>query len=1050
MQDNLAGLVGFGLPFRDPSVVLGRGADRTAKRIDDTLSAIQYAKVPGTNFSPVNDMIVRPFNAMVGEARTKIGQAANRTLFENRGSKQWEARHRVAQFMTKLEDLNLTEEQYGDVLRQAFEIPGATKNLPPELQSMVKEMRKDLRRMPDEAAEYGIQLKNYIDPQAKYFPRYLTQSLHGKNSGGVPRVMSTLDPSQSERLEFLHGIKGGTVTSKNVFMDKDLNDLVDAGMDTGSIATHMKKLYGNNASELYVSPDIIPEIKKLVRATVPDLKLRKLLIDSMQDKTADQIYRMARNNLPAAGAQLDRLGNKFIKNRFNEMAKWFKGLSKETRDTAVFGNHPLADLQARLLSYNDSIEAAKVFTDTLAARGVTVAIDDKGVGPTIREMLTTAKLQSGTIRRGALKQIARKMGHDVDNMAPDKLQDVMNEIGRLRVRQDIADDMVRMQKGFSEPDSVSPLIEVVQNITNFYKSNLTSPFPAFHVRNLFSGQFQNWVRGMWDPQSAYDSHTFLRGGVISGAKDIPILQRIWRQRQAQYGAGPGAAGAGGAGGAAGGGGGAAGPGAGPSGGGGGVSPSVLPTSTPSGMQSPNPSGFFLRSQRVLNSVNQNVATADQWRAMLRKGGVKAEEFDDLEIEQFLQANPKATKQQLQEHIEANTPQIEIIPGKGEYAKYQIPGGDPGTYREILIRKPLAGDGKSLQDELNALEKIERDFTPAEYERYRELTVGRQNDSFYGPHFDESNVLAHLRVDDVTLPNGRKSLRVQEVQSDWHQKARSEGYRPKSTQGAVATEVPGSRSGTAGVGAGEHATYDVIFPGGINERVRASSPEKAIAIAYKAPRGWQKIPDAPFKKSWHMLGLKQILKQAAEEGYDEVSIVRGRDIAKTVGGPEDSLDKFYADIVSGDLKKYTKRWGSFQGDSQFPGAAKVRHREFVPRGERQVWLNTDDEFAGIDAGYYKEGSGWVATIREPWSAKTPWRQTFASKAEADRAIKEKLEAEYRDQYYYPEMTGDVKVFKITPEMRRDLLDEGQPMYSPAPTPSAAMPPAKSGAAGKYRQ
>ena len=49
-------------------------------------------------------------------------------------------------------------------------------------------------------------------------------------------------------------------------------------------------------------------------------------------------------------------------------------------------------------------------------------------------------------------------------------------------------------------------------------------------------------------------------------------------------------------------------------------------------------------------------------------------------------------------------------------------------------------------------------------------------AYRGPHWDQPNVLAHIRLNDRTLPDGKKVLFVEELQSDWHQQGREHGYK----------------------------------------------------------------------------------------------------------------------------------------------------------------------------------------------------------------------------------------------------------------------------------
>jgi hypothetical protein len=62
-----------------------------------------------------------------------------------------------------------------------------------------------------------------------------------------------------------------------------------------------------------------------------------------------------------------------------------------------------------------------------------------------------------------------------------------------------------------------------------------------------------------------------------------------------------------------------------------------------------------------------------------------------------------------------------------------------------------------------------------------LEAGHQSgrSSFQAGHWDEPNVVAHMRVNDRVLPSGEKALHVEEWQSDWAQALRDTGeFSPK--------------------------------------------------------------------------------------------------------------------------------------------------------------------------------------------------------------------------------------------------------------------------------
>jgi hypothetical protein len=58
---------------------------------------------------------------------------------------------------------------------------------------------------------------------------------------------------------------------------------------------------------------------------------------------------------------------------------------------------------------------------------------------------------------------------------------------------------------------------------------------------------------------------------------------------------------------------------------------------------------------------------------------------------------------------------------------------------------------------------------------RELRKSAESQTYRSTHFDQPNILAHLRVNDRTV-DGKKTLFVEEIQSDWHQAGRKKGYK----------------------------------------------------------------------------------------------------------------------------------------------------------------------------------------------------------------------------------------------------------------------------------
>jgi hypothetical protein len=111
----------------------------------------------------------------------------------------------------------------------------------------------------------------------------------------------------------------------------------------------------------------------------------------------------------------------------------------------------------------------------------------------------------------------------------------------------------------------------------------------------------------------------------------------------------------------------------------------------------------------------------------------------------------------------------------------LPGGE--NYKEEVLTLPekeATPLTKAEQSELRQIGKMkygERILSGIQ-ERYQNLldrSMGTDPTTYKSPHWDEPNVLAHVRFTDRMVGN-LKTLFLEEVQSDWHQAGRKYGYR----------------------------------------------------------------------------------------------------------------------------------------------------------------------------------------------------------------------------------------------------------------------------------
>jgi hypothetical protein len=107
----------------------------------------------------------------------------------------------------------------------------------------------------------------------------------------------------------------------------------------------------------------------------------------------------------------------------------------------------------------------------------------------------------------------------------------------------------------------------------------------------------------------------------------------------------------------------------------------------------------------------------------------------------------------------------------KYSKYTLEG-EKENYKEILITYPTPPQDLTFE-EWNEKRKswgIEDVIKEGTYEEYKKTGI-----LYRSSHFDEYNILVHVRSDIRTDANGNKIYFIEEVQSDWGQEGKKKGF-----------------------------------------------------------------------------------------------------------------------------------------------------------------------------------------------------------------------------------------------------------------------------------
>jgi hypothetical protein len=258
-------------------------------------------------------------------------------------------------------------------------------------------------------------------------------------------------------------------------------------------------------------------INKLVR----DPDVRQALAGNTPLVAQDLIRSRYLGN-PAAGAA--NFGD--LTKQAEGLAGWAGGLDPRYADIDFFRNSPLADYATRKLESARKTAAGEAIHELLARNQVSGAVAGN---VSLDEVLRRAGLsyeatdQAGNLL-GGRAYLAQKLG-----VSP-------GDLANRFVPPEIADSAARYMQTFSTPDAVKPLVDFVDNLTNLFKSGVTVPFPSFHVRNLVSGAFMNWLTRAFDPTVAggalnplayvrpyLDAFRLSKGQAVEGLENIPLF-----------------------------------------------------------------------------------------------------------------------------------------------------------------------------------------------------------------------------------------------------------------------------------------------------------------------------------------------------------------------------------------------------------------------------------------------------------------------------------------------------------------------------------------------
>lgn len=477
--------------------------------------------------------------------------------------------------------------------------------------------------------------------------------------------------------------------------------------------------------------------------------------------------------------------------------------------------------------------------------------------------------------------------------------------------------------------------------------------------------------------------------------------------------------------------------------------------------------FYSHAEQVIKDKLPNVAHPDHVRKTLHNAGVKPEEMKWSGLDEHLGSatgpvrkedllNTVRTKcVKINEVVKTPTPEDRYHDGDldqimssnsqdTKFERYQLPGGS--NYKELLFQLPLSPDKQTIADRRG---------------------YGSPNEDlgvYHSSHWYEPNVLAHVRFNDRTGPNGEKLLHIEEVQSDWHQAGRKHGYKgdnarqdyirdkikelvdkraairskikedferiknsPDDSDDAVDQysniktlhdDIQRGSLGNFLTLEEKHLHHNKFLNGewldsasldkhrhllGDRKKVAAnhtkfleqylplirewdSAVHQEMDLRHELSSSSDQPPDAPFKKTWHELALKRMIRWAAEHGYHGITWTPGSEQAKRylgqiTGHPdEEGIDEnqekivngmhgFYDKIIPTFLNNYGKRFHTQVGITQIPQDHDAsNNRQFYNINRALEAFNRGGEVYGVDRYGHESLITSTQEMRDhPWRA-----------------------------------------------------------------------------------
>lgn len=519
--ERLGAVAGLGLPFMDPLIQFsGPGAQAfmgglgaVGSGLDKTLSSIPILKHMYGQAKTGLDVAGRYgrayFDPSVMGAVTHEGQQTAREAFDLQRRLSQQARGQMLEYSDVLKQAGHTGS--GADLRSLVEGAQLPIGADPALHQVAGSIARDYQHTLGELERLGVNVGPLHDEFVNFASRQQTPLAKATSGYGKPtQPLSAVDPRVEGRLQEFKNFPQGTEGINQLAIDPHVSGPARAAASGVDAAHHIRQSYlGWTPAE---------------EGALVLLRQRRANLNPQQAKLLEE--------LEGTVKQSDRLAD-----WANKLDPQYAASAGTQDPLRFFGYHPLQDYTT-YMDRTARLQGAAEASHNLLARSAVDAASVAGLpGYTpVAQILEQAKLSGG---RGGLTQ-AEKL------LAQGKGAGTLADLHGFAVPDSVAAELGRYMKRFDAPEGVSKLVGGLDWITNLTKAYQTALWPAFHIRNLMSGQAMNISHGGFQSLAEMpNAARLLAGEVIPGASKIGGLTHLsdreatdmLAREMAQYGLG---------------------------------------------------------------------------------------------------------------------------------------------------------------------------------------------------------------------------------------------------------------------------------------------------------------------------------------------------------------------------------------------------------------------------------------------------------------------------------------------------------------------------------